>query len=328
MIAFDAEKDCREVFRAIQGAGTDEKTLIRILAHRPRDHIEKMIFIYTRRYKQALYRAIKHDTSFNFKKSLCKLLQPLEEVKAKHLYKAMKGLGTKDRSLIDVMAYSTNDEIRKIKWEYQCYYGRDGDIGDALGRDIKGDTSGMFERGLLTLLRAERDESYLINEEKVRLDTKHLYEKGEGRLGTDDSFFIEFFCLRSPWHVAAVGEEYKKQHGKDLVHVIKAETSGDYGNLLRALVTPKAVWYAERLEYSMKGIGTHDSLLIFLMTSTTEVERMAIRAKYEEMYKKPLKQRIVEDCSGDYLKVLLSLLTFNNEEETHLSTSSSKKEKS
>jgi len=95
---------------------------------------------------------------------------------------------------------------------------------------------------------------------------------------------------------------------------------------LRALVTPKAVWYAERLEYSMKGIGTHDSLLIFLLTSTTEVERMAIRAKYEEMYKKPLKQRIVEDCSGDYLKVLLSLLTFNNEEETHLLSSSSKKD--
>jgi len=199
-----------------------------------------------------------------------------------------------------------------------------------LARDIKDDTSGNFERGLITLLKAERDESYLINEDKVKADTKHLYEKGAGRMGTDDSFFIEFFCTRSPWHIAAVGEEYKKQHGKDLISVIKGETSGDYQDLLRALVTPKAVWYAERLEYSVKGVGTHDKLLIFLLTSTTEVERMAIRKKYEEMYKIPLKKRIGEDTSGDYLKTLLSLLTFDGEDESHLDAKSTpaKKEKS
>jgi len=67
----------------------------------------------------------------------------------------------------------------------------------------------------------------------------------------------------------------------------------------------------------MKGIGTHDALLIFLLTSTTEVERMAISKKYEELYKKPLKQRISEDTSGDYLNVLLSLITFDGED-THL----------
>jgi len=293
-----------------------------------RDHIEKIVHLYTRRYKAALYRDIKHDTTFNFKKTLLKIVQPIEEVKAKRLYKAMKGLGTKDKSLIDVLAFSTNDEIRRIKWEYQNYYGKDGDIGDALSRDIKDDTSGNFERGLVTLLKAERDESYLINEDKVKADAKHLHEKGAGRLGTDDSYFIEFFCTRSPWHIAAVGEEYKKQHGKDLIAVIKGETSGDYQDLLRALVTPKASWYAERLEYSVKGVGTHDKLLIYLLTSTTEVERMAIRKKYEEMYKMPLKKRITEDTSGDYMKTLLSLLTFDGEDESHLDSKSAPAKKS
>jgi hypothetical protein len=322
LVSFDAEKDCRALNKAIKGAGTDEKALIKILCHRPREHIDKIVHLYTRRYKAALYRDIKHDTTFNFKKTLLKIVQPIEEVKAKRLYKAMKGLGTKDRSLIDVLAFSTNDEIRRIKWEYQNYYGKDGDIGDALSRDIKDDTSGNFERGLITLLKAERDESYLINEDKVKADAKHLFEKGAGRLGTDDSYFIEFFCTRSPWHIAAVGEEYKKQHGKDLIAVIKGETSGDYQDLLRALVTPKASWYAERLEYSVKGVGTHDKLLIYLLTSTTEVERMAIRKKYEEMYKMPLKKRIAEDTSGDYMKTLLSLLTFDGEDESHLDSKS------
>jgi len=273
-----------------------------------------------------MYRNIKHDTSFNFKKVLCRLVQPAEEVKAKRLKKAMKGLGTKDTSLMDVLCYSTNDEIRKIKYEYECYFGRPGDIQNKMEHDIKSDTSGNFERALLTLCRAERDETFAINTDRVRDDTKLLYEKGEGRIGTDDSYFIEFFCKRSPWHIHAVNEEYQKAHKHDLLHAIKKETSGDYQHLLRAMVTPKAVWYAERLEYSMKGIGTHDELLIYLLTSTSEVERMAIAQQYELMYKKALRVRIIDDTSGDYQKALVSLVTFNAAEiEKHLLGTPSKK---
>jgi len=318
VVTFDAEKDARELRDAIKGAGTDENTLIRILCHRPREHLDKVNFLFLRRYKQSLYRAVKHDTSLNFKKTLLHLLQPTEEVKAKRLYKAMKGLGTKDKSLIDVLAYSTNDEIRRIKYEYECFYGKPGDVYSKLEQDIKNDTSGNFERILRTLLRAERDETYALNLERVTQDAKLIYEKGEGRIGTDDSYFIEFFTKRSPWHIHAVNEEYKKQRGHDLITVIKKEASGDFKDALLACVTPKATWYAERLDYSMKGLGTRDSLLIFLLTSTTEVERMAIAAKYEEMFKKTLKATIVDDTSGDYQKALVSLVTFGAEAEALL----------
>jgi len=258
---------------------------------------------------------------------LLHLLQPLEEVKAKRLYKAMKGLGTNEKSLIDVLAYSTNDEIRRIKWEYQMLYGKPGDVGDALVSAIKKDTSGTFQRCLEVLCQANRQEDFNLNEERVKQDVKLIYEKGEGRVGTDDSYFVEVFCTRSPWHLAAVNQEYHKSKGIDLVEVIKKETSGDFADILRALVTPKAEWYAERLEHSMKGLGTHDSLLIFLLTSTTEVERMAIRQKYEAKYNRTLKDRIKGDTSGDYCNALLSLATFPGEDESHLS-GPSKKEKS
>jgi len=325
VVTFDAEKDSKDLKEAIKGVGTDEDVLIRIIAHRPREHLEKVNYLYLRRYKHSLYRSVKHDTSFNFKKVLCHLLQPVEEVKAKRLYKAMKGLGTKDKSLIDVLAFSSNEEIRKIKYEYQCFYGKPGDVSNKLEHDVKNDTSGNFERCLCILLRAERDETFALNADKVTQDAKLIYEKGEGRLGTDDSFFIEIFCKRSPWHLHAVNDEYKKQHGHDLLSAIKKETSGDFQDLLRALVTPKATWCAERLEYSMKGIGTHDSLLIYTLTSTTEVERMAIAHQYEVMYKKPLKTRIVEDTSGDYQKVLVSLVSFGGDVEKHLAANPPKK---
>jgi annexin A7/11 len=236
----------------------------------------------------------------------------------------MKGLGTRDKSLMDVLAYSTNDEIRKIKYEYECFYGKPGEV-NKLEVDIKGDTTGSFERTLCSLLRAERDETFALNQDRVTQDAKLIYEKGESRIGTDDSYFIEFFTKRSPWHVHAVNEEYKKLHGHDLLTTIKKECSGDFKDLLCALVTPKAIWYAERLDYAMKGIGTHDNLLIYLLTSTTEIERMAIAKKYEEMYKRSLKATIVADTSGDYQKVLVSLVSFGADVDAHLKGSPSAK---
>jgi len=315
---YDAEKDSKDLYKAMTGLGTDENTLIRILAHRPREHTERINYLYARRFKDSLFRKVGSDTSFNFKNTLQSLLMPLEEVKARRLKEAMVGVGTKDHSLIDVLAYSTNEEIRRIKREYEYYFGTAGDVGNQLEQDIKSDTSGDFQHILCALLRAERDESFVISEERVREDCKNLWEKGEGRIGTDDSFFIELFTKRSPWHLAAVNDEYQKNHKSDMWHAIKKETSGHYRDTLRACVTPKAVWFAERLNYSMAGLGTHDSLLIFLLTSTTEAERMVIRQKFEELFKKPLKAVITGDTSGDYCNTLLSLVTFGGEEDSHL----------
>ncbi|EJW73291.1 hypothetical protein WUBG_15800, partial [Wuchereria bancrofti] len=78
------------------------------------------------------------------------------------LQKAMKGLGTTEITLIDILCSRNDDELNAIKNEYKDEFGR------TLESDIVGDTSGDFKELLLALLNNRRDRSYNVNYLKAR----------------------------------------------------------------------------------------------------------------------------------------------------------------
>lgn len=64
---------------------------------------------------------------------------------AERLHKAMKGAGTKDRTLIRIMVSRSEVDLLDIRAEYKQMYGR------SLYSDITGDTSGDYRKILLKL---------------------------------------------------------------------------------------------------------------------------------------------------------------------------------
>jgi hypothetical protein len=67
------------------------------------------------------------------------------------------------------------------------------------------------------------------------VDAQLLYDKGEGRLGTDDSTFIRIFTSRSVAQLRVIDKFYretKKKHS--LQQAISSETSGDFKDILIA----------------------------------------------------------------------------------------------
>lgn len=65
----------------------------------------------------------------------------------------MEGLGTNEKVLIELLCSRTKEEMIAIKNEYQNAYGK------TLESAIIGDTSGLFQRILVSLIQANRDES-------------------------------------------------------------------------------------------------------------------------------------------------------------------------
>lgn len=55
---------------------------------------------------------------------------------------------------------------------------------------------------------------------------------------------------------------YKTHFGKDLIEDIRSETSGNFENLLVALLTPIVDYYVKELHDAMAGIGTDEDVLI------------------------------------------------------------------
>ena len=73
----------------------------------------------------------------------------------------LKGAGTDEGCLVEILCTRTNEEIEAIKEAYKLKY------ETTLEEDIVGDTSGDFRRFMVSLLQANRDENYDIDQDKV-----------------------------------------------------------------------------------------------------------------------------------------------------------------
>lgn len=144
------------------------------------------------------------------------------------LRRAMKGFGTNEKTIINILVPCNNDDIRQLKECYLIKYGRD------LEKDIHNETSGYFRRTLVSLMQGARepciDESGKTKEvdpNKAKTDAETLYEVGEGRWGTDESVFNSIMCNRSWTELKAIFEEYSNLSKRDIYKAIKSEFSGD-----------------------------------------------------------------------------------------------------
>ncbi|KVH96393.1 Annexin [Cynara cardunculus var. scolymus] len=134
-----AENDAQALYKAGEKRwGTDEGTFRRIFSERSRAHMAAVGSVYKHMYGNTL----KKVSLFTL------LLIRYYE----HLFffdvlrKAMKGLGTDDKTLIRVIVTRAEIDMQYIKVEYRNKYGK------SLNDDVHSETSGHYRSFLLTLL--------------------------------------------------------------------------------------------------------------------------------------------------------------------------------
>ncbi|XP_019375079.1 PREDICTED: annexin A13 [Gavialis gangeticus] len=303
--SFDAERDAKKLHKACKGMGTDEKTIIEILSSRSSEQRQQVKEKYKTMYSKDLEEVLKGELSGNFEKTALALLGPPCEYEARELQKAMKGGGTDESLLIEILCTRTNQQIEAIKKAYKKLFEQD------LESDVKSDTSGSLRTILVSVLQADRDEKENINAELAEQDAKNLYEAGEGRWGTEELAFNVILAKRNVKQLRATFQAYEKLHGKDIEEVIKSETSG---NLEKAYLTLVRCakdcpgYFATCLHESMKGTGTDEETLIRILVTRAEIDLPTIKEKFKQLYNSSLAQAIQSDTSGDLRKLLVALL--------------------
>lgn len=301
---FNAETDAQTLRGAMKGTGTDEAAIIQVLAHRTIAQRQRIKEAYKQSVGKDLADELSSELSGNFRCVVLGLLMLAPVYDAFELRSAMKGAGTEEACLVDILASRTNAEIKTINAFYKKEYGKD--LEDA----VCGDTSGMFQRVLVSLLTAGRDESDRVDDAQAALDAKEIFEAGEARWGTDEVKFLTVLCVRNQKHLLRVFDEYQKISGRDIEDSIKREMSGCLEDVFLAIVKcirNKPAFFAERLYKSMKGLGTTDSILMRIMVARAEIDMLDIKAQFLKMYGKTLYSFIKGDTSGDYRKILLEL---------------------
>lgn len=247
---------------------------------------------------------LKKELGGNFEDVIIALMMPTVEYCAKQCHKAIKGLGTNEDLLVEILCSRPADEVKEIAAAYEEKY------GNSLEADIMGDTSGPFQRLLVMAVNCVKDENFY-DPVKAREQAEQLYAAGEGKIGTDEDTFVEILAHAGQRQAYQIFEEYKKISGITVEQAMKSEMSGELLNGLLAIVKTvhnRPRYFSERLHLAMKGLGTDDEALIRIIVSRCEIDLANIKYEYEKDHGKTLLSVVKGETSGDYRRALLTLI--------------------
>ncbi|KAL1786323.1 annexin A2 [Sigmodon hispidus] len=249
---FDAERDALSIEMAV--------TTVNILTNRSNAQRQDIAFAYQRRTKKELPSALKSALSGHLESVILGLLKTPAQYDASELKASMKGLGTDEDSLIEIMCSRTNQELQEINRMYREMYKTE------LEKDIISDTSGDFRKLMVTLAKGRRAEdgskvferykSYSPYDllESIKKEVKgdlenaflnlvqyiqnkplyfadRLYDSMKGK-GTRNKVLIRIMVSRSEVDMLKIRSEFKRKYGKSLYYYIQQDMKGDYQKAL------------------------------------------------------------------------------------------------
>lgn len=223
-----------------------------------------------------------------------------EDVSA--LRNAIEGLGTTEKTLIEVLTQRSNAQRQLIAQAYQKATGR------TLVADLEGDTHGDFEDLLVALVTPP-----------ALYDCREIIKAIKGA-GTTESTLTEIFASRSNRQIKALSEAYLAETGRLMIHDLQSEVSGDYGKALLILAegkrdestnvdAAKAKADAKALyEAGEKKWGTDEAKFIDILCHRSIPQLRQTLVEYKNISKKTLQESIESEMSGNLEKLLVAVV--------------------
>uniref|UniRef100_A0A8C5GTT9 Annexin n=1 Tax=Gouania willdenowi TaxID=441366 RepID=A0A8C5GTT9_GOUWI len=278
-------------------------TIIDVLTKRTYAQRREIAFAYERRTKKDMISALKGALSGTLETVILGLMKSTTQYDASEIRGSIKGLGTDEETLIEILCSRSNAELVEIKSVYKELFKKD------LDKDVAGDTSGNFAKLLLALTK-RADASAVVDYQKIDDDARALYDAGVRIKGTDVPTWISIMSERSVPHLQKVFQRYKSYSPYDMQESIEKEVKGDLKRSFLVLVQcfeNKQLFFARRLNEAMKSKGAKEKIVTRIIVSRCEVDLKKICSEYKSNFGQSLQKTITEHTKGDYQTALLSL---------------------
>uniref|UniRef100_A0A671RJM3 Annexin n=1 Tax=Sinocyclocheilus anshuiensis TaxID=1608454 RepID=A0A671RJM3_9TELE len=216
---------------------------------------------------------------------------PLRDVEV--LRKAMKGFGTDENAIIELLGTRSNKQRVPLKAAYKTTYGKD------LVSDLKSEVKGDFEDLVLAMLKAP-----------AHFDASELKEAISGA-GTDEACLIEILSSRSNAEILEINKVYKAEYGKSLEDAISSDTSGHFRRLLVSLSQGNrdeketvdislAKQEAQKLHAAGENkVGTDESQFNAILCARSKPHLRQVFHEYQQMCGKDIEKSICSEMSGN-----------------------------
>ncbi|XP_068107740.1 annexin A9 isoform X2 [Hyperolius riggenbachi] len=301
---FEPDADVERLHDTLTNKG-NVQTVIDTVTNLDNEQRQEVVRLYKEEMQQDLIDNVKKALSGDLERVITGLLKTPAAYDAEELRLAMKGLGTDEATLTEILSTRSNEQLHKIQACYREEYKTE------LEKHIAADTSEPFTGLLLALAKGKREkESVIIDYGLIEQDAKVLTSDLGPKNSPNIAQWITIFTERPKGHLRRVFDSYKKITSEDIEDGIKKHFKGDLQKALFTLVavikdTP--LYFADKLHNSMKGLGTDDKALIRILISRSEEDLLSIRVAYRKKYGKSLYSSIQSDTKGDYRMALLLL---------------------
>ena len=304
MTEVNIEEDAAALRKAMKGLGTDEDAIIKIVANRTNAQRQKIKESFKNQFNRDLIKDLKSELRGKLEDAMIALFTEPIEYDCDQLKKAMKGAGTNEDTLIEIIATRPNSHIQQIHKKYREMFNKE------LISDIHDELSGELRDLMTSLLQGARDDQSKFDEKSCIEKAEKLYKAGEGKIGTNEQIFYDILIKSSPNEIIAINNEYSKISKKNLIQAIDGEFSGKIKKLLKTavygIVNPSE-YFATRVSEAVKGLGTNDKLLMRILISRDEIDMPQIKEAYHKLYNRDLVDDVKNDLSGDYKKLMVEL---------------------
>jgi annexin A7/11 len=217
----DMSRAADDLRSAMKGFGTNEQALIKVLAPLDPLQVESVKKAFSARHHRDLMKDVHSETSGYFRDGLEGIIRGPLDQDCHVLHESIKGAGTKESAMNDVLLGRSNADMNAIKAHYQKKYRR------SMESDVKGDLSMKTERLFDMVMSARRnEESTPVIPQQIDADVQELYRATEGKVGADQIAVCQIFAHRSNGQLRAIGQAYKHKYHRSLEDVIRKEFSG------------------------------------------------------------------------------------------------------
>uniref|UniRef100_A0A4W4EZE4 Annexin n=1 Tax=Electrophorus electricus TaxID=8005 RepID=A0A4W4EZE4_ELEEL len=220
---------------------------------------------------------------------------------AEVLFKAMKGLGTDEASILQLLTARSNAQRQQIKAAYKTLHGKD------LVSDLKSELTGKFETLIVALM-----------EPPTLYDAKLLRNATEG-MGTSEHVLIEILASRTPSEIQNIIQTYKNEYGHNLEDDVTGDTTGHFKRMLVILLqvifsvsshemTYVCVCTQALFDAGEKKFGTDEEQFITILGNRSAEHLRRVFAEYMKMSGFQIEESINRETSGNLKEVLLAVV--------------------
>ena len=260
-------------------------------------------------YKVKFGRDLLEDFSNNFKdeflKTIIGVFQSPIEYDVDILHKSLDKFVSDKDIITEVICFRSQRRLKLIRAKYQEKYGKD------LIEDIKNKTSGDYQKIILNLLEDNRSKNKEPDLENCSKIADELYTAGEGKIGTDEDVFTNYFTTLSKEELLEVCKSYHRKHAKTMLDVLHNEFSGKekklLDDILYSLLSPSE-YFAREINDAIKGLSTDNDKLIRCILTRYSIDMKRIKKYYKRIYQKELLDEVKNDVKGSYERILETLI--------------------